>query len=207
MVVRVALTILSIPPFCFSPIFSVLVPLQIKQLHQSNYLSLSLSVSLSIPLHMYTATMNDPPCEMRGLFREGMLGTLQVLYVAEKLTAQFLPRLMKHFEKENIEFHMFATQWLLTIYTSSFRFDLVARVWDIFLGEGWKICYRVMLALLQDSEPTLLRLRFEDILAYFKELPDNTNGDHIVELALKIPLRRKHIDKYKKEWVMTRQNQ
>eukprot|EP00567_Pseudictyota_dubia_P009097 CAMPEP_0197462010 /NCGR_PEP_ID=MMETSP1175-20131217/57988_1 /TAXON_ID=1003142 /ORGANISM="Triceratium dubium, Strain CCMP147" /LENGTH=46 /DNA_ID= /DNA_START= /DNA_END= /DNA_ORIENTATION= len=43
---------------------------------------------------------------------------------------------------------MYATQWLLTLYASSFPFDLVTRVWDCFLAEGWKIVFRVMLAIL-----------------------------------------------------------
>lgn len=142
---------------------------------------------------------------MRGLFLEGMQGTHQVLYVAEKLTLQFLPRLSKHMEKENIHITMYATQWLLTLYTSSFQFDLVTRVWDVFLGEGWKIVFRVMLALLQDAQPTLMNLGFEEILAFFRELPDNTDGTHIMDLAMKIPLRKKHIEKYEKEWMDRRQ--
>jgi len=149
--------------------------------------------------------MNDPPCQMRGLFIEGMQGTHQVLHVAEKLTVQFLPRLAKHLEKENIHITMYATQWLLTLYTSSFQFDLVTRVWDVFLGEGWKIVYRVMLALLQDSQSTLMTLGFEEILAYFRELPGNTDGNRIVDAAMKIPLRRKHIEKYENEWLASRQ--
>ena len=145
--------------------------------------------------------MQDKPCRMRGLFGEGMLETHQALFVAEKLIQQFLPKLAKHFEKETIQVTMFATQWLLTQFTSSFRFDLVTRMWDCFLFEGWKVTYRVMLALLQHSQATLLTLGFEDILAYFRELPDrpDINGS-IVDDAMKIPLRTSHIRKYEKEW-------
>jgi hypothetical protein len=77
------------------------------------------------------AVMQDRPCRMRGMFGEGMRETHQALYVAEKLIHQFLPKLTKHFEKETIHITMFATQWLLTQFTSSFRFDLVTRVWGL----------------------------------------------------------------------------
>jgi len=146
--------------------------------------------------------MYDKPCQMRGLFGEGMRETHQVLHVAEKLIHQFLPRLAKHFDKENIHVTMYATQWLLTQYTSSFKFDLVTRVWDIFLFEGWKIIYRVMLALLKQWESQLLRMSFEEILAFFRELPDRVEGYAVIEIALKIPLRKKHVVKYEKEWKM-----
>jgi hypothetical protein len=111
-----------------------------------------------------------------------------------------LPKLAKHFDKENIHVTMYATQWLLTQYTSSFHFDLVTRVWDCFLGEGWKIIYRVMLALLQQWQSQLLKMSFEEILASFRELPDRVEGYEVMETAMKIPLRWKHIIKYEKEW-------
>lgn len=138
---------------------------------------------------------------MRGLFGEGMRETHQVLYVAEKLIHQFLPRLAMHLDKETIHVTMYATQWLLTQYTSSFRFDLVTRVWDCFLFEGWKITYRVMLSLLQQSQATLLTLSFEEILAYFREMPERFDmGGAIIDEAIKIPLRRSHITKFEQEW-------
>lgn len=150
---------------------------------------------------LLVAVMNDPPCRMRGLFGEGMSGAHKVLHVAERLIQQFLPRLAQHLEQENVHITMFATQWLLTLYTSSFPFGLVARVWDCFLAEGWKIVYRVMLALLDRSVVDLMKLSFEDILAYFRELPEKVDGDVVLEAALKIPLRKKHIAKYENEWI------
>jgi hypothetical protein len=137
---------------------------------------------------------------MRGLFGEGMSETHQVLFIAEKLLHQFLPKLGKHLERENVHITMYATQWLLTLYTSSFKFDLVTRVWDVFLAEGWKIVYRVMLALLQYAQPVLMTLSFEEILAFMRELPEQVDASKIMDIALKIPLRKKHLKKYTNEY-------
>ena len=144
--------------------------------------------------------MNNEPCRMRGLFGEGMRETHKVLYIAEKLLHQFLPKLAKHLEKENVHITMYATQWLLTVYTSSFKFDLVTRVWDVFLAEGWKIVYRVMLALLQHASPLLMTLNFEETLAYFRELPNQVDANKIMDIAFSIPLRKKHLAKHEKEY-------
>lgn len=138
---------------------------------------------------------------MRGLFGEGMRETHKVLYVAEKLIHQFLPKLSKHFDREHIHVTMYATQWLLTLYSSSFQFDLVLRVWDCFLAEGWKITYRVMLSLLTQSQSALLKMGFEEILAFFRELPNHVQGATVIEASINIPLRRKHIAKYEHEWL------
>ena len=145
--------------------------------------------------------MQDEPCRIRGLFGEGMRETHQVLFVAEKLIHQFLPKLAKHLDREMIHVTMYATQWLLTQYTSSFKFDLVTRVWDCFLFEGWKITYRVMLSILQREQAQLLSMSFEDMLAFFRELPERPEiNATIVDDAIKIPLRTSHIIRYEKQW-------
>mmetsp|Transcript_27244 Transcript_27244/g.38537 ORF Transcript_27244/g.38537 Transcript_27244/m.38537 type:complete len:411 (-) Transcript_27244:222-1454(-) len=149
---------------------------------------------------LLVAVMTEEPCRMRGLFGEAMSETHRVLYVAEKLIHQFLPQLAKHLDQQCIHITMYATQWLMTQYTSAFQFDLVLRVWDCFLADGWKVIYRVMLALLQESQDALLELTFEGILGFFRELPQNVDGDRIIEVAFKIPLRRAHLDKYAREY-------
>ncbi|CAB9499462.1 USP6 N-terminal-like protein [Seminavis robusta] len=156
---------------------------------------------------MLVAVMNDDPCRMRGLFGKGMAETHKVLYVAEKLLHHFLPKLAKHLDKEHVHVTMYATQWLLTQYTSSFNFDLVTRVWDCFLVEGFKTIYRVMLAILQQIQPILLKKSFEEILGFFRDLPDQVEGNEIIETAMKIPLKRKHIAKYENEWLAQQQQQ
>lgn len=40
----------------------------------------------------------------------------------------------------------------MCIYSRSFPFDVVVRIWDIFLAEGWVIVYQVALALLKLNE-------------------------------------------------------
>lgn len=153
---------------------------------------------------LLVSVMNNDLCKMRGLFGEGMRDTHKVLFVAEKLIHHYLPRIERHFEKEHIHLTMYATQWLLTQYTSSFKFDLVFRVWDSLLGEGWKIVYRIMLALLQKHQSQLTKMTFEEILTFFREMPNggDVDGNQIMDIALKIPLRKKVIAKYEKDWDM-----
>lgn len=145
--------------------------------------------------------MEETPCRMRGLFGNGMAQAQEVLYIAEKVIFQYLPKLAAHFDREHIHVTMFATQWLLTMYSSCFSFDLVMRVWDCFLFEGWKIAYRVMLAILSIYETELLSMRFEDILEFLKQMPSIVDGELVMQTAFVIPLRTKHITKYRLEYV------
>lgn len=68
------------------------------------------------------------------------------------LIRRFLPRLSAHFDRHSVDVTWFASEWFLTVFTRSFPFDMVVRVWDVFLAEGWKIVFRVALAILQLSQ-------------------------------------------------------
>lgn len=149
---------------------------------------------------LLVVVMNDEPYKLRDLFGEDMAGAHEVLFIAEKLLAQFLPKLSKHLEAESIHMSMFVTPWFLTAYTSTFPFDLVARVWDCFLIEGWKVLYRVMLSLLEFASNDILHLQFEQILSYFRDFSMKVNGRVILANSLKIGLKKKHIQKHAKEW-------
>ena len=67
---------------------------------------------------------------------------------------------------------MWATQWFMTVFAYSFPLHAVARIWDSFLLEGWKVPLRVALALLADAERELLAADgFEGVMAVLKRIP------------------------------------
>ena len=43
-------------------------------------------------------------------------------------------------------------QWFITIFSYNFPFEIVVRVWDCFLVEGWKVVFRCGLAMLDMVE-------------------------------------------------------
>ena len=48
-------------------------------------------------------------------------------------------------------------------------------------------------------------MSFEEILNYFKEMPFEIDPNEIMELSFKIPLKKKHITKYAKEYELLQQ--
>jgi len=85
----------------------------------------------------------------------------------------------------------------MTVYASTFSFDLVVRVWDSFLTEGWKVVYRVMLALLKQNQEVLLSKGIEGIIPYLlRDFPSTVNADSTMSLSQRIPLKTRHIQKH-----------
>jgi len=96
----------------------------------------------------------------------------------------------------------------MTLFTSTFPFDLVARVWDSYIVEGWKVVYRVVLSLLEHAQNDLIELNLEEILTYLRdEFPSKIDGASVMKASLKIPLRHKQIRKYTNEWRAARNGQ
>jgi hypothetical protein len=67
-------------------------------------------------------------------------------------------------------------------------------VWDIFFHEGFKIIYRVALALLKSVEKEILNESFENIMATLRALPSKVDANSVIELAFTIPLKWKDIE-------------
>lgn len=67
--------------------------------------------------------------------------------MVDSLTEKYCNVLWAQILENNLTPAMYATQWFLTAFTQRFPYDLVTRVWDIFLLEDWKVFYRVCLAL------------------------------------------------------------
>ncbi|KAL2089654.1 hypothetical protein ACEWY4_014342 [Coilia grayii] len=71
-------------------------------------------------------------------------------YQLERLLQEQLPELWSHFQEMNLEAHMYASQWFLTLFTAKFPLCMVFHITDLLLCEGLNIIFNVALALLKD---------------------------------------------------------
>ena len=78
----------------------------------------------------------------------------------------------------------------MTVFTRSFHFDIVTRIWDIFLSEDFKIVLRVCLALLKYFERDLLDSDFDGIMEVFKQMPVSVDVERLMAVVWEIPLKR-----------------
>jgi hypothetical protein len=144
--------------------------------------------------------MDDDAHTLRKVFNTSLEKVHICLFQMRGLLDVFLPRLAKHMEAETVDVAVYCTEWFVTIYTRSFPFDLVLRVWDVFIAEGWKIVFRVAIALLKVYEQHLLSCDMEAISDFFKAMPASVDPDKIMQEAISIPLRTKLLDKLEKQY-------
>lgn len=143
--------------------------------------------------YLLLSVMQRPMGPLRDMFQPNFTVAKCRLSTYWTLLKETHPQTWHHLETQGIHPTMFATEWFLTVYTRSFPFDLVTRVWDVFLHEGWKVVYRVALALIKSVSKQLKSLEFEGIMGRLKELPATIDSHMIMEAALAVPITGKRI--------------
>lgn len=77
--------------------------------------------------------MEDRRYALRELYKANFENLQLKFYQLTCLIEENLPNLAAHFTDLNIQSHMFASQWFLTIFTAKFPLYLVFRIMDLFL--------------------------------------------------------------------------
>lgn len=147
--------------------------------------------------------MNNTRYKLRELYRPGFPMLQQFFYQLKKLMARLLPKLHAHFEKLGVEPVFYASQWFLTLFVYHLNFRLVLRIWDIFLCEGWKIIFRVAIALLKAEEKRLLKMDFNDTLPALKSLHKGMDSEELIRYAHGVTFKTSELRRYADEYLRT----
>ncbi|CAD5234344.1 unnamed protein product [Bursaphelenchus xylophilus] len=150
--------------------------------------------------------------ELRDLFKLGFDALHLRFYQLQKLIEDYIPDLYRHFTDNNVETHMYASQWFLTLFTAKFPLQMVFYIIDLFLAEGINTIFHVAVALLQDTKMDLLRLDFEGILKYFRvTLPRRYRSEavakELIAKAVNLKISHKKLTKYEKMFREAKQNE
>ena len=153
---------------------------------------------------LFVAALKSPRTALRELYRPGMVGARRALFVFDKLLKDAAPAIHAHIEKEGVIPDMYATHWLVTVFTAQFPFAFVSRVWDTFLAEGWKPVFKAAIAILVAYEQNLKALPFEQLLTFLKNIPDTLDVDRVLHVAdTKVKLTSDQLYKYELQFLKT----
>eukprot|EP00051_Salpingoeca_urceolata_P011539 m.143171 g.143171 ORF g.143171 m.143171 type:complete len:1204 (+) comp17160_c0_seq1:293-3904(+) len=144
---------------------------------------------------------------VRDLFKHGFESLHLKFYQLDQLLEEHMPDLRAHLKEQNVETHMFASQWFLTLFAAKFPLDVVFRIMDMFLAEGLDVLLQISLALLKNAKKDLLASGFEEILGYFRmTLPlsysEKGGADLLISTAAKFKLNAKKVSKYEEDFYL-----
>lgn len=111
-------------------------------------------------------------------------------YQLERMMDDKMPELYSHFIDLNVETHMYASQWFLTLFTTKFPLNTVFLIIDQFLLDRMDVLLKMALALLKLSRKNLLVLDFEGIMKYFRiALPKKYRTDSAAQELIKVAIK------------------
>lgn len=150
--------------------------------------------------------MENSPFFMTKWFNQDLTMVHTSDYQMEKLMEKYTPVVGQYLKEINIQPVMYMTEWFMCVFSRTFPYDIVVRVWDIFLAEGWRIVYQVALALMKLNEKAIVGQEYEDVF----ELIRNFNGEtlppaeELIQEALMFPITDEELESLRKEFARTK---
>mmetsp|Transcript_51093 Transcript_51093/g.119623 ORF Transcript_51093/g.119623 Transcript_51093/m.119623 type:complete len:450 (-) Transcript_51093:39-1388(-) len=143
---------------------------------------------------MFKCLMERQPHGLEGFYTAKLPLLRQYLHACDILLKELVPELRTHFIQEDIDPAVYLHQWFLTLFIYTFPFPMVMIIWDMIVYEGLPFVLRLAIAILQVLKESLLAMKFEDIIDFFKKLKrcaenesDTANLDapHLGQLLIK----------------------
>lgn len=129
------------------------------------------------------------------------------LFILLVLLKCHLPKLYLHLRDKKVYALMFASQWFFTFFSSVLKFDIVVRVFDALMFEGFKVMYRISLGLLKLKQKSLLLSnKFEEILLLLKNISIGIDLDELFKCAFDFSLSRNEIVLYEQLYEKKKNN-
>jgi len=111
----------------------------------------------------------------RFMFTNCLPGCIIGLIMFDELTFELLPHVHQILHRHDITPQFFASEWFLTLFTYVIKEkEVLNRIWDLFLVDGYKALFRVSLAILSRSYTNICDSGYEEILHFLKKFPDRS---------------------------------
>lgn len=114
---------------------------------------------------------------LNGFYRRQFPLLQRYLWAFEELISSTLPELQQHFCKENLQHTVYLHQWFLTLFISSLPLPMVLVFWDAIICGGLQEIWPISLSVLQLLKATLLKMKFEEIVSFFKTMRSQQQED------------------------------
>ena len=104
--------------------------------------------------------------QMKNLFISSLPKLKQFFYQLDRIIGLFLPELHEKFKEISICSGHFSSSWFITLYSSILQYkpEVLYKVWDMFILEGWKTIFKVAIAILSKLSRSIVAGKFEDIM-------------------------------------------
>lgn len=145
--------------------------------------------------------LNDENYLLKDLFKDKLTRLFLILSQIQKLVEAQVPKVHQYFEKNYIIPEMYAAPFILTLLTNRFPYEVVERIWDIFLYEGWKQIIRTFVGFLKRYQDEILNHDPLMVVNYLYVLALKTNVEEILEASFSIKITNSELKSMEQEYL------
>ena len=108
------------------------------------------------------------------------------------LMQNYLPEVAERLTELGLSTKMYAAKWFITLLSYELPSELLVKVWDLFFQSGWKVIFRVILALFSVVKKDLVRAEIGTITGLLQSLGKHqTNHEMLLKVAFGFKVTRR----------------
>ena len=115
--------------------------------------------------------------EMNLLYLKNMPDYSIRVYQLNSFIKEYFPDLANHFKKNQINPDVFFSKWILTIFSNYLPFEVLYKVWDVFIFDKWKAIFKFSLMILNTMKDKLIKM---DLITFSQFIKDNKNNSELL---------------------------
>ena len=147
--------------------------------------------------------------KLEGFYLPSFPELKKTFYILLNLEKKYIPKIYEIFKKEGMIPSMYASEWFICLFSRNLSFDVLVRIFDVFLLEGYKVIYRFALAFLKLKEDEFLKAKdgLVSIMKTCNECLEHVDVENLFKVAFGFSLSRKQIEKFGNEYDKVKSDQ
>ena len=138
--------------------------------------------------------------EMEGIFFDDFPELRRKFYILLNLQKKYIHKIYNIFQRDGILPAMYASTWFISLFAKSLDFHIVLRIYDCFFLEGFKVIYRISLALLKLKENEFLKAKKGNSFPLLVSCLQNVDEEELFKVAFGFSISRNYIEKLENEY-------
>ena len=146
--------------------------------------------------------------ELEGIYKPGFPDLKKKFYVLLNLEKKFIPKIYEVLKRDEIYPSIYASEWFICLFSKDLKINVLVRIIDTFLFEGFKVIYRFALAFLKMKEKQFIKGKPGIVytMEIIKKCFEDIDIEALFKVAFSFHLSKKHIKKFELEYEQNKNN-
>ena len=131
--------------------------------------------------------------KLEGLYYDNFPDLKKKCFVLLNMQKKYISKLYNIFQRDGIVPTMYASSWFISLFARTVDFNIAVRILDCFFLEGFKVIYRISLALLKLSENAFCSAKKGETLPLLYKVQENINVEELFKVAFGFHISRNYI--------------